>query len=220
MNFDRIQIFKFLKIVQLFLLVGIVVFSSKQLKAEEFEVWTFAGAETSYKKMEFAVQSANFFRTEGDYFLNHTQVSLDFHSKRSLNFGIGYKQEYVKFPGKWRKEYRPMLHLYYSKSWGFINFRDRSRWEFRLIDGQLTNRYRNHIQFSYSRFKAITPYLSTEFSIFIKNFDYTRQRTILGAEIPIKSVNLNLFLGHQLNEDIPEVWTRKIMLGTGLSYSF
>ena len=200
----------------------ILIFRSYSSKATDFENWTFVGGATKIGNMHFFFHSANFFRQGSDYFLNHTQMTLDFPSKSNFSFGIGYKQEYVEFEGRsnWRAEYRPMLHLYYTKEWGFLELRDRSRWEFRFIDGELINRYRNQVQLAFTKFKRITPYLSTEFSFYFNKLEYTRQRTILGAEIPIKSINLNLFVGHQINEDLPEIWTHKIMLGTGLNYSF
>ena len=159
MDFSRNKIFKSLKIIQLSLLLGIVIFSSKTSTAEDYEVWTFTGVGTSFKNMDLSLHSANFFAQEGVYFLNHTQLSLDFLSKKSFSVGLGYKQEYVKFPDYWRTEYRPMLHLYYTKMLGFIELRDRSRWEFRFVEGELIHRYRNQIQFSYKKFKRIIPYL-------------------------------------------------------------
>lgn len=210
----------FKKIIFVIVIAGILIFSGKSVKSIEFENWTFVGGQTKIRNMNFQFHSANFFRDRSDYFLNHTQVTLDFPSKKSISFGIGYKQEYVEFPTRWRAEYRPMLHLFYNKNWGNINFKDRSRWEFRFMDGDFINRYRNQVQFSYMKFKRVTPYLSTEFSFYFNHLDYTRQRTLIGAQIPFKHLNFNLFLGHQINEDSPEVWTNKMMLGTSLNYSF
>lgn len=170
--------------------------------------------------MDFLFHSANFLRDGNDYFLNHTQLTLDFSTKRDLSFGIGYKQEYVQFPTKWRAEYRPMLHLYYTKKWGNFAFRDRSRWEFRIIDGELIHRYRNQLQLMFKKFDKFSPYISTEFSFYANKFDYTRQRTVLGSFVHVKNLNFNLFFGHQINEDYPEEWKHKLMMGTGLSYVF
>lgn len=191
-------------------------------KAEEVESWTFVGAETKIKNTELSFHSANFFGHGFGWFLNHTQISLDFPSKHSFSFGIGYKQEYVdlQIRDKWRAEYRPMLHLFYEKKWGEFYFRDRNRWEFRFINGELINRYRNQVLLAYEKFNAFTPYLSTEFSFYFNELGYSRQRSIIGAEIPIKNVNLNLFFGHQIDEVIPEHWYNKFMVGTGLIYSF
>ena len=216
---------KLKKLSQLLILVVCILSVPEISQASDTDVenWTFLGGNTMIGKMEFSFHNANFFRHGGDgYFLNHTQLSLDFPSKSSWYFGVGYKQEYLEIPGlpKWRSEYRPMLHLYYEKNWGHFNFRDRSRWEFRFMDGELINRYRNQVQLAFTKFDKVTPYFSTEFSFYFDDFGYSRQRTILGAEIPIKKVNLNLFLGHQFNEDFIDDWNHKIMLGTGLSYSF
>ena len=205
------------------LVIGLVLRLTVNLSAKNFDVenWTFVGGETTIGKTMLSFHNANFFRhDEVGYFLNHTQIALEFPLLSNWNFGVGYKQEYVKFPTRWRAEYRPMLELFYMKKWKNLSFRDRSRWEFRIMDGEFVNRYRNQIQFAYTRFEKITPYLSTEFSFYFNKLDYTRQRTILGALIPVKKVNLNLFLGHQLNEDRLNEWGTKIMLGTGLNYQF
>ena len=211
-----------LKTFPLIIVIAFLSIAKNSTSATDFENWTFIGGFTKIKNMEFSFHSANFFNGGSNYFLNHTQMTLEFPSKGNIYFGIGYKQEYVELEGRdnWRSEYRPMLHLFYEKDWGYLNFRDRSRWEFRFMDGEFINRYRNQVQFAYTKFKKIIPYLSTEFSFYFNKFDYTRQRTILGAEIPIKSVYLNLFVGHQLNEDFPGSWNNLIMMGTGLSYSF
>lgn len=171
--------------------------------------------------MDFSFHSANFFRNGNDYFLNHTQLTLDFPSEKSISFGVGYKQEYVEFSTRWRPEYRPMLHLYYKKRWGNFSFRDRSRWEFRFMDGELINRYRNQLQLTFNKFEVFTPYVSTEFSFYFDEFGYSRQRSIVGSAIHvINNVNLNLFLGQQFNEDLPGLWTTKFMLGTSVMYQF
>ncbi len=202
------------------LIVGVFIFFGETLGAADFETWTFVGGQTKIRNTGFFFHSANFFRNGSGYFLNHTQLALDFPSKKSISFGVGYKQEYVEFPNRWRTEYRPMLHLYYKKNGGNFSFRDRSRWEFRFMDGELINRYRNQLQLSFTKSKKITPYFSTEFSFYFDKFDYTRQRTILGAEIPVKNFVLNLFAGHQLNKDFPNDWNATIMTGTGLVYRF
>lgn len=208
------------RLFQLTLLFIALFNSTNSVRASEFENWTFIGINSEWKKMEFSVHSANFFMQDGGYFLNHTQLSLDFLSKNSFSIGIGYKQEYVKFPLRWRSEYRPMLHLYYTKIWGHFEFRDRSRWEFRFMDGELIHRYRNQIQLSFNKFNAIAPYISTEFSFYLKELGYSRQRTVLGASIAIKNLDFNLFFGHQIDKVIPGQWHNKFMMGTGLSIGF
>lgn len=208
------------KSVFLIIIPVILLFLSKRLNAADFENWTFVGGQTKIKNLNFYFHSANFFRDGSDYFLNHIQLSLDFPSKKSISLGIGYKHEYVECINRWKTEYQPMLHLYYKKDLGYLSFRDRSRWEFRIIDGELINRYRNQVQFSYRKFNSFLPYVSTEFSFYFNRLDYTRQRTIIGAEIPFKRVKFNLFIGYQENEDFPEVWNAKMMLGTGLNYNF
>ena len=213
--------YKLIRIVILFV-TGILIlkpaFAAKH--ESEVEAWTFVGGNTKFSDFHFFFHSANFLRSDGVYFLNHTQLTLDYLTGKSIFFGIGYKQEYVKFPSYWRAEYRPMLHLYFEKKIGSFVFRDRSRWEFRIIDKELINRYRNQLQLQYKEFNKFTPYISTEFSFYFDEFNYSRQRTIIGALIPIQSFHLNVFLGHQLNEDVLYEWRTKFILGTSLSYSF
>lgn len=212
--------YKLIKPKPLLLLWAVVTFSTVTALSADFETWTFVGGQTKIKNMSLFFHSANFFRDGSDYFLNHTQITLDFPSQKSISFGVGYKQEYVEFPTRWRAEYRPMLHMYYNKSWGNFSFRDRSRWEFRFYDGELINRYRNQVQLMFKKSELFTPYLSTEFSFYFNKLDYTRQRSILGSFIHVKSVNFNLFMAHQINEDYPDIWKNKVILGTGMSYKF
>jgi len=223
-QFIRQELFSVMsQIKKLFLLFFItVLFFINSPGAEEVESWTFIGAATKIKNMDLSFHSANFFGHGFGWFLNHTQISLDFPSKSNFSFGIGYKQEYVDFQirEKWRAEYRPMLHLFYEKNWGDFYFRDRNRWEFRFMNGELINRYRNQVLLGYEKFKSFTPYISTEFSFYFNEFGYSRQRSIIGAEIPIKNLNLNLFFGHQVDEFPKDNWYTKFMVGTGLSYSF
>ena len=146
-----------------FVIIIVLSFGFNVSKAADFEIWTFVGGQTKIRNVNFSFHSANFFRKGSDYFLNHTQLSLDFLSIKNVSFGIGYKQEYVDFTSRWRAEYRPMLHLYYNKSFSNLSFRDRSRWEFRFIEGNLIHRYRNQMQLTITKFDKITPYFSTEF---------------------------------------------------------
>lgn len=213
--------YKLLKSFFLFITAFLIINSSYALKNEtEVENWTFVGGNTKFSNYFFLFHSANFFRHQEGYFLNHTQLSLDYITGKNIYFGIGYKQEYVRFPDYWRAEYRPMLHLYFEKKFGDFVFRDRSRWEFRIIEKELINRYRNQLQLQYKKYKKFTPYFSTEFSFYFDELNYSRQRTIIGALIPVQSFHLNLFLGHQLNEDELHEWGTKFMMGTGLSYVF
>lgn len=210
-----------MKTTALFLIfAGLFLYGNNKIFAEDYEVWTFVGAETEWKNVEFSLTSANFFVPEGGWFLNFTQVSFDFISKNNFSLGLAYKQEYVKFPNQMRTESRPMVHLFYNKEWGNFEFRDRNRLEFRIIEGKLINRYRNQLLLSYNKLKYLTPYISTELFFYFNPVNYVRQRTALGLNVPIKSVNLNLFAGHQINEGLPTIWLKKYILGTSLSYSF
>ncbi|MEN8117899.1 MAG: DUF2490 domain-containing protein [Bacteroidota bacterium] len=206
----------------LFLSVVLMLLFIPYSKANDFELWTFVGGETKIKDMDLSFHNANFFGHNFGWFLNHTQISLDFPSSKKFSLGVGYKQEYVDFPirDNWRREYRPMIHLYYKKIWGHFSFRDRNRWEFRFMDGEFINRYRNQLQLSYDRFRNVSPYITTEFNFYFNGMGYTRQRTILGSKILVKRVMLNLFLGHQTDEYIPDKWYSKYMFSTGISYRF
>lgn len=206
-------------LARFFFFSGIFFVLSISSEATEFENWTFLGAEGKIGKMRLSLHNANFFRNGSDYFLNHTQIMLDFPSKRTFYFAVGYKQEYVDFTTRWRKEYRPFADLFYKKKLGNWEFKDRNRWEFRFMDGDLVNRYRNQIQFSYKKYK-ITPYVSTEFFVGIDKSGYSRQRTMVGTNIPVKKLNFNLFLANQLSETDSGTWSGKIMMGTSAIYSF
>lgn len=208
----------------LILLLLLLLLNSRAEKADDIEIWTFVGAETQWKKVEFSLTNANFFTGEGGWFLNFTQVSFDFISQRDINFGVAYKQEYVKFPTFTRAEYRPMLHAYYSKQLGDLEISDRNRLEIRIFEDDVFNRYRNRIQLEYNVNNKIIPYISTEAFFYFDKVRYTRQRSTLGAIVPIKSLGINVFGVHQTDRLFAntefESWYNRFILGTSLSYSF
>ncbi len=217
------RIFQFtrFKITRSLLFFTVILFLIiNTLKAGGYEIWTFAGAETHWRNMGISLRSANFFLQDGNWYLNHTDLSINFPSKNNFSLGLGYKQEYVKFPDRIRAEYRPMINLFYTRNWGHFQFKDRNRWEFRFMDGEFINRYRNQVLFTYNKNKSFIPYFSTESSFYFNKLDYTRQRTIIGANIPIKSLTLNPFLGYELNKGLSGVWTHKMMPGASLIYNF
>lgn len=218
------NLFSFSSKIHILAIIGGIVFifflHPKSTIAGDFDVRTFTGAQTKIKNIDLFLHSANFFRAKDNWFLNHTQISLYFPSKNHFNLGVGYKQEYVEFSEKWRKEYRPFVQLYYTKQFGDFEFRDRNMWEFRILEGQLINRYRNQLQLGFRRINHLLPYLSTELSWFIDPMDFSRLRTLVGVLFFLKHVNLNLFWGHELNENSPGLWSSKLMLGTAFSYRF
>ena len=218
--YQRIN-YKFHKFSLLFLITGLSVMNFQTSEAQDLEFWTFVGGRTEWQEAEVLFHSANFFLPEGEYFLNHTQLMVNLPSKSHFSLGIGYKQEYVKFPGRLRAEYRPMLHLYYNKSWGGFDFMSRNRLGLRFMDGELINRYRNKFLFSYNKFKNFTPFFYTEPFFNLNKPEYTTQRTMLGASIPIwNGLNLTLLLGNQMDKVKPDTWSGKFMLGTFLTYNF
>ncbi|MBS3772372.1 MAG: DUF2490 domain-containing protein [Bacteroidales bacterium] len=204
----------------LILLTGFSFSGVQSTKAQDIEYWTFVGASTEWNNMEILFHNANFFLPGAGHFLNHTQLMVNFPSKNNFSLGVGYKQEYVKFSDRVRAEYRPMLHGYYNNTWGSFDFLSRSRLGLRFMDGDLINRYRNKLQVSYNQFKGFSPFLYTEPFFNLNKPGYTAQRTILGASIPVKNIDITLLLGHETNKIKPGTWTDKFMLGTFLSYNF
>lgn len=211
----------------LFLLLSICA-SANTETADDIEIWTSVGAETQWKRVGFSLSNANFFYGQDGWFLNFTQINIDFISNSAVSFGIAYKQEYVKLPANirtdLRTEYRPMLHGYYTKQLGNFELSDRNRLEFRIIEGKMFNRYRNRIQLEYNYKNKLFPYISTAAFFYFDEFRYSRQRTTLGAVVPIKSLALNVFGVHQVDRLSPvldiETWYNRFVLGTSLSYSF
>ncbi len=200
--------------------IVIALLKTNTIKAEEFELWTFVGVETELENISVSLLSANYFVPEDYWFLNFTQLSLDFSLNKKFNAGIGYKQIYVKEIESFRKEYRPMLHLTYVKTWGNIEFANRNRLEFRFMNKEMINRYRSRLKFCFIKFEAFVPYFSSEFFFYFNKLDYVSQRTILGAVVPMKDIDLNLFIGHQISKYYSNSWTDKIMIGTSLVYNF
>lgn len=223
------KLFSFIKylfksgIVILFLLLGLFAEANTE-HADDIEIWTLVGAQTQWKNVEFSLINANFFTTDGGWFLNFTQIGFDFITEKAISFGVAYKQQYVQFPNLIRTEYRPILHGYYTKQIGGFELSDRNRLEFRIIEGKMFNCYRNRIRMEYNVRDKFTPYVSTASFFYFDEFRYSRQRTTLGAVIPIKSLHLNIFGIHQVECLFPktdiETWCTSFILGTSLSYSF
>ena len=187
----------------------------------EMESWTFVGGNIERNNQQISFHNANFFKQEIGWFLNHTQVTYDLGTDKSIFAGIGYKQEYVDFSTNWRREYRPFLRLFFQKEWKNWQLLDKNQWEFRFIDKDLINRYRNQIILLYEKQEKITPYCKTEFFVNVVNgLDYNRQRNFIGAFIPLSNFEVNLFVVHQYDKVAKNDWQHKFMLGTGLFYNF
>jgi len=187
-----------------------------------FEYKTFVGGQTTIGDGRLFFHSANFFRAKEGYFLNHTQLTYQFFKINKVDFWAGYKQEYVDFPflERWRAEYRPFIQMFYREKGEYIGFWTRSQFEFRFIESELINRYRNQLRFSYERLDILKPYLTTEFSFYFDPLDYTRQRTIVGTIIPTEHFLFNVFVGHQVDKSEIEGWDNRFMTGLGLFYRF
>ncbi len=208
------------RFIRLNILLLLLLAGNAKLYANSFEIWTFVGAGTEWENMSFYLGSANFFYAGGGWFLNHTQVSFNFATKKAVSYGLAYKQEYVKILKKTRKEYRPMLHLYYSKCFGHFEFKDRNRMEFRIFNSGTICRYRKRLSLHYTKINFIKPYVSTESFFYFNEINFARQRTVLGVEVPIRSLRLNVFGGHQTDKITTGYWHHRFMAGTSLSYSF
>ena len=195
------------------------MFVGRNSKAADFENWTFVGGETKWKNTELSFHNANFFRSQQSWFLNHTQVTVDFATHRKFFLGLGYKQEYVDFEERWRREYRPFIRGFYRNEFSLFQFINKNQWEWRFMDGDIIQRYRNMVMLRYQRMKRVTPFVMTEAFFYVKHFNYYRQRFFMGAAIPFKNIEVELFLGYEYTETLG-TWNKKMMLGTGVSYAF
>lgn len=209
------------KSIFLIAITFLFLFPEKRLTAADFESWTFAGGKVKWNNQQLFFHNANFFKKEIGWFLNHVQVTYDIGTDKSFFAGIGYKQEYVNFSTRWRSEYRPFLRLFYQKEWKNWKFLDKNQWEFRFMDKDLINRYRNQIILLYTKPQNFTPYYMTElFVIVVDGLDYNRQRNFVGSFIEVKDFEVQIFVGHQYDKFAKNDWRHKFMLGTGLRYVF
>lgn len=204
------------------LLTFLLVFSwgLKGTAIEKWESWTFIGIDTKIKNSELSIHNANFFHTDYGWFLNHTQITYDFFTHKKWFIGLGYKQEYVQFSEKWRKEYRPFFRLFYQKKFTNWEIEDRSQYEMRFIEGELINRFRNQISVAYTKSDKIIPFFSTEFFVNLDNMRYNRQRIFFGLALPVGSFEFLMFTGPEINRFPLGTWRSKYILGTGISYGF
>lgn len=214
MNVLSIKVFFKLRIMILLLL-----FCSNETKAQD-ELWTIVGVKKTSKKVDWLLLNMNFFHPDGSWFQNNTRFVLDFKSNTNIKWGLGYQQEYVKFPERTRVEYRPMLFLYYKKQFGFFDLQDMSTMEFRLIDSNLMNRYRNEMALHYTKFTGFSPFVSTEFFVNLDQLNYAGQRTVLGIDFPIQNWKLNVFSFYETNKDNQGLYSDKLVVGSALVYQF
>ncbi len=203
-----------------FILVIIVGFNQKSFAAEPHQLRTSINLQKDFEKLKLTLNNANFFDLKGNWFLYHAELLIDFKSEKSISFGLGYKQEYVKLPDRIRVEYRPKLNMYYNTKWGFVKFRDRNRLEARFIDGENINRYRNQLLFSYDKFTKVKPYFLTEFWFRIKDMEYFRQESVIGLQFPFKVCDISFFYQQWFNKYAPNKWEYVHMPGTSLTFKF
>ena len=197
------------------------LFPAKRITATDFEIWTFVGGKAKWNNQQLFFHNANFFKKEIGWFLNHTQVTYDIGTDKSFFAGIGYKQEYVNFSTRWRKEYRPFLRLFYQKEWENWKLLDKNQWEFRFMDKDLINRYRNQIILLYTKPQKFTPYYMTEFFVnVVDGLHYNRQRNSIGSFIPVYNFEVQIFMLHQYDKFAKKDWRHKFTLCTGLRYVF
>ena len=204
----------------MFILFTINFFHIIPTNAKKFETWTSIGAETEFRNIALTLENSNYFSPSGEWYLNFSQFTFDFPLNHNLRFGLGYKQEYEKTSEKYHAEYRPMVHLLYLKTGNTWEFSDRNRWEFRCMDGNLINRYRNRVQISYIKLKRIAPYCSSESFFYFNDFRFNRQRSFVGTNIFVSKIIFDLFLGYQVSEKTQGKWENESMLGTSLTYCF
>jgi hypothetical protein len=196
------------------------VLTLNSIKAQDLELRTIAGVKTEWKGMEFLLINMNFFIPDGTWFQNNTRFTVDFKSKSSFKFGIGYQYEYVERPERIVRESRPMLFLTYTKHWKDFEFRSWSTMEFRIIDRTMRERYRNELQIRFNKWKVAKPFVLTEFFFSVNELEYIRQRTTIGAAIPFKNLTLIPFGFYEGTKVEPKEWSSNYALGVIGIYKF
>lgn len=213
-------IINFNKIFLLILFLMAIFIRTGNLYASDFDIWTIIGANKKMEKMDFSIRNVNYFKIDAGWYINFTEVEYNYKTLKEIKFGVAYRHEFIKVFDGFKKEYRPVLHLYYSKQFGEFQLVDRNRMEFRIFQTGSYTRYRNQFQLNYNTFEKFSPFLSTEFFINFNKIRYVRQRTTLGVKVPYKSIYVNLFGVHEIDNTNPEIWSNKIVLGASLNYRF
>lgn len=199
--------------MRIFFLSAIIFINFDSIKAQRPQLRSIMGIQAEWKGMDLGLLNMNFFSSEGNWFQNNTRLTADFKSNGHFRLGMGYQYEYVELKDRIRHENRPMLFLHYLKKWADLELKSLSTMEFRIIEGDLENRYRNELGLYFKQWNITQPFILTEAFINLDKLQYVRQRTTLGTKFLIDNLNLILFGFHETTRIMDNKWANTFAVG-------
>ena len=176
----------------------------------------------------FFVGRANLVTRDGFSDLFFGYVDANFRYKLSKHWAIepGYRHAYLKLPGGWREEYRPMLGLYWRGELAGGRFSNRHRIEWRYFEGNAQDRvrYRNEsVWISKNKITGfqLTPFIEEEFFYDITNDTLNLNWLTFGIS-KYWTKDIKWKIGYRLQSThINGGWDNRHVLVTGISiFSF
>lgn len=204
-----------IKVVTILFIILVSINSVRAIN-DQREIWTDIGGYTSWKDWSLSLTMGNYFWDRTGWYLINGELQVVSPSWHSFYFGLGYKQEYSQWMERWYVEYRPMLNLFYKKSFGKVKLRNRFRTEFRFVEGISSLRYRNELKCTLKGESKFKPYLSTELFLNNEPFKYTRNRSYIGTKWCINRLTLDSYVCWQVTKMNQELWHHLFVIGTGL----
>mgnify|MGYP003455803217 FL=1 len=212
------NVYKGITYILFFLLIDFV--NVEYIVGQETDMRFVIGAQAEWKRMDIGLYNMNFFTVDGIWFQNNTRFAVDFKSNNNFRFGTGYQYEYKELGEKIQRENRVMLFLHYLKKWNNWELKDLSTMEFRFINGALYNRYRNQLGLYYTHWHIAHPFILTEAFINVDRMQYIRQRTTIGARLPVDNLTFTLFGFHETTRILEQKWVNHFSFGIVGVYKF
>jgi hypothetical protein len=215
------------KIISILLLLVVIIFGSRGLRANDFQLWTEFRISHTFPDKKLSIRWAEenrFYNDATTYGLFNTTLGFDYLVWKWFRPGFYYRVE--KRIGN-PTENRLMPQFEFLTKLGPIFIEDRNRFEIRIFtQGDVRYRYRNRFRFGHT-FKnspvSFTPYASDEIFVETERTNPNQNRAIVGNEFGFHHDKITLALYYMLRSDKNQGapgWTQTQVLGTSLGFKF
>ena len=179
-------------------MIGMWLLPSAQ--ADDRRIWLQQGVETELgQKWMARLQQAFHLANESPHFTTYyTEASITHHTRRWLDLGGGFREQFERRDEDWLQENRPFANITFKWKWWEHAFSDRNQFEWRLREDRDTEiRYRNKLTVeSPARWTSwgIHPYLADELFYDNESQTFLRNRVYAGLNArPLDWLSADLF---------------------------
>lgn len=159
----------------------------------------------------------------GDFYTQVAFVGVSWKALPWLKLEPAYHYEWTEQAGRDTNDNRAVLHLTPNWSWGRVHVEDRSRIEFRHINGRDDWRYRNKSKLSVEvgrDWYTAAPYVADEVFYGARAGEWTRNRVFFGIEKPLtKQLGAEVYYALDSTKQGRD-WNEFHILGLSLSAKF